>query len=134
MNIFILILFLSFSDIPELPAQPRADRRASRDNAIAHNRTVYHNRVGRDKWFDRPYRDQAHFKIHHPEWNGLYVPYPYKDGYAYKKAQSGRWATERLSGHRRYQKWCRDYYSSRIDEIGKAKFVEALEDYYRETP
>lgn len=38
MNIFVLIIILSLSDIPSFPAAPRADRRANRSKAIAAKR------------------------------------------------------------------------------------------------
>ena len=83
-------------------ARGRDFRIVSRDNAIAHNRRVYHNKVGRENWFENPDDD------------GVYRRYA--SGQEHRNKQDGRWATERLSGHRRLNKWSRNYYPSWTDE------------------
>lgn len=118
MNIFLLILVIYYMDIPELPSKPRADRRAARSKAIKHNRRVSVNVLGPGKWFDAP--DEDGFYRLGPSW---------KPSIKTSKSQRGRWATDRLSGHRRYAKWSKEYYPSLVDVISKARFDEALKDY-----
>lgn len=118
MNIFVLILLLSILDLPEVEVDIRANRRAKRDRAIAHNRRVYVDRVGGGIWFDEPDED------------GVYCRHA--SGNYHTKSQQGRWATERLSGHRRFQKWCRDYYPSRADEKAVRRWEADLKDYFTE--
>jgi len=118
MNIFVLILLTMLFDAPEVEVDIRAIRRANRDRAIAHNRRVYNNRVGGGIWFDKP------------DNNGVYRRYA--SGQYHTNSQQGRWATERLSGHRRFQKWCRDYYPSLTDEKAIRRWEEDLKDYFAE--
>ena len=118
MNIFIILVLLSMQDTPVLPAKPRADRRAARSKAIAHNRRTYNNVLGPGKWYDVP-DEEGYFRFG-PSW---------KPSIKTKKSQQGRWATERLSGHRRYAKWERDYYPSGADVVGKARWEEELNEY-----
>lgn len=116
MNIFAVLILLSMQDIPALPAKPRADRRAARSKAIAHNKKVYNNVVGGGIWFDQP------------KANGIYCRHA--SGHHHTKAQQGRWETERLSGHRRYAKWQRDYYPSGADVVSKLRWEEELKEYF----
>ena len=119
MNIFLLIVILSFADTPILPAKPRADRRAARNKAINHNRATYNNVLGPGKWYDIP--DENGFYRLGPSW---------KPSIKTRKSQRGRWATDRLSGHRRYAKWAKESYASKADMISETRFTEALKDYY----
>lgn len=130
MNIYLMLILIAMMKDAAILPTGRGSLRSARERAIAHNRNVYNDRCGRGKWFDKPYHDESHFRTHHPEWDGLYVPYPYKEGYAYNKPQNGRWATEKLSGHRRLQKWSRDYYPSFVDEKSRKRCTEALKDYF----
>lgn len=91
MNIFVIIVLLSLQDIPELPAAKRADRRAARSKAIAHNRRVYNDIIGPGIWFDEPEHDEAHYRVHCPEEEGLYVSY--KGAQKHSKSQQSRWET-----------------------------------------
>ena len=118
MNIFVLLLLLTILDVPVIEGDARSVRRAQRDRAIAHNRRVYVDRVGRGIWFDQP------------DDNGVY--HRYASGQHHTKPQQGRWATERLSGHRRFQKWCRDYYPSLTDEKEIRRWKAELKDYFEE--
>lgn len=105
MNIFVVILLLSIMDIPSLPEKPRATRRASRSKAIAHNRHVYHNVIGSGIWFETAEED------------GIYRRHA--AGHHHANSQQGRWETERLSGHRRFEKWSKDCYGSPEVELDK---------------
>lgn len=112
MNIFTLIFILSvFEDIPVLPEKPRATRRVNRAKAIVRNRRTYNNVVGRGIWFDSP------------DENGDYKRYA--SGNIHHKSQKGRWATERLSGHRRFAKWEKDYYGS--PEVALDKYFQRID-------
>ena len=118
MNIFVILILLALQDIPELPAAKRADRRAARSKAIRHNRTVYNNRIGPGKWFDVVDED-GYYRLG-PSW---------KPSIKTRKPQQGRWATDKLGGHRRFAKWSKDYYPSGVDAIGKSKWEEELKEY-----
>ena len=112
---FVILFVLVDIIVNENEDRPsRGDLRDKRDRAIAKNRRTYRNAVGDGIWFDEPYHDYEHDRFHHPEWDGKFVRY--SGGQIYDKEQNGRWATERLSGHRRLQKWSRDYYPSWVDE------------------
>lgn len=115
MNIYLAIILLSLLELPELPEYSRANNRTRRDRAIAHNRRVYNNLVGGGIWFDKP------------DNNGTYRRCA--SGQYHTKPQQGRWATERLSGHRRFAKWCREAYPSFVDEKATARWEEELRDY-----
>lgn len=118
-NIVILVALLSLIDeLPELPEYARANRRANRAKAIAHNRKVYHDLVGSGIWYEVPENDGSFVAYHRSK--------------VTNKPQQGRWATERLSGHRRFQRWSRDYYPSFKDELGKARWKDELKDYFNE--
>ena len=119
MNIFFVIILLALQDIPALPSAARADRRANRSKAIQHNRATYNNRFGKGKWFD--VIDNDGYYRHGPSW---------KPTIKTTKAQQGRWATERLSGHRRYEKWCRDAYPSFVDTKETARWTEEMKEYF----
>ena len=121
MNIFLIILILNFLDIPALPAKPRADRRAARSKAITHNRRTYNNVLGPGKWYDTT--DEDGFYRLGPSW---------KPSIKTSKSQRGRWATDKLSGHRRYAKWAKEYYPSKTNMISKARFEESLKDYFND--
>ena len=118
MNIFVVLILLSYFDIPVIEVDTRASRRHQRDRAIAHNRRVYNNRVGSKIWFDKP------------DNNGIYRRYA--SGQYHTNSQQGRWATERLSGHRRFEKWCRDYYQSLTYEKEIRRWKADLKDYFEE--
>ena len=118
MNIFMIIVLLALLDIPELPAAKRADRRAARSKAIAHNRRTYNNVLGPGKWYDSP--DEDGYYRFGPSW---------KPSIKTRKPQQGRWATDKLGGHRRYAKWQRDYYPSGADAVGKARWEDELQEY-----
>lgn len=118
MNIFVLILLTMLFDAPEVEVDIRAVRRAKRDRAIAHNRRVYKDRIGGGIWFDVP------------DNNGVY--HRHASGQHHTNSQQGRWATERLSGHRRFQKWSRDYYPSKQDEFARRRWEADLKDYFEE--
>lgn len=105
MNIFVVILLMSIADIPTLPEKSRATRRAARSKAIAHNHRIYHDVIGGGIWFEQPHED------------GVY--HRHASGHRHANSQQGRWATERLSGHRRFEKWSRDYYGSPEVELDK---------------
>lgn len=92
MNIFLMAILLSLLDDAATLPTGRGARRASRSKAITHNRRMYNDIVGGEIWFDKPWHCDDH-DMWHPEWEGLYVPYPYKEGYAYNKSQQGRWET-----------------------------------------
>ena len=115
MNIFFVIILLSLQDAPSLPEYSRANRRAARGKAISHNRKIQLDR-GCEPWFESPDED------------GVYRRY--SSGNYHTKAQQGRWATERLSGHRRFQKWSRDAYPSFVDEKATARWQEELDEYF----
>lgn len=122
MNIFLLIILLSFEDdTPVLSSKPRADRRFARNKAINHNRRVYHDVIGPGKWYETP--DEEGFYNRGPSW---------KPSIKTNKSQRGRWETEKLSGHRRYEKWSKDYYSSKPDAMSKLRFDGALKEYLEE--
>lgn len=117
MNIMTIVILLSLlEELPELPEYARANRRANRESAIRHNREVYHNLVGSGIWYENPNK------------NGDFVAYHRSK--VTNKSQRGRWETERLSGHRRFQKWSRDYYPSFTDEKYRRRWNEELEDYF----
>ena len=116
MNIFVIILLLSIMDIPTLPEKPPANRRAARTKAIAHNRRVYHDVVGSGIWFEAPRKD------------GVYQRYA--SGQHHTNSQQGRWTTERLSGHRRFEKWSKDYYGS--PEVALDKYFRKVDRHFEE--
>lgn len=116
MNIFVIILLLSISDIPVLPEKPRATRRAARSKAIAHNRRVYHDVIGNGIWFDEPRED------------GVYRRHA--SGHLHTNSQQGRWETERLSGHRSFAKWSKRYCGS--PEIVLDKYFRRIDHRYEE--
>ena len=117
MNIMtILILLALLEELPEFPKHSRANRRAARENAIRHNRAVYHNRLGPGIWYEEADSD------------GNFVGYHRSK--VTNKPQQGRWETERLSGHRRFQKWSRDYYVSLTDEKARQRWNDELKDYF----
>ena len=118
MNIYMLIILLSIMDVPALPEKSRATRRASRAKAIARNRRTYNNVLGPGKWYDIP-DEEGYFRFG-PSW---------KPSIKTRKAQQGRWATDKLSGHRRYAKCQRDYYPSGKDTIATARWDEELKEY-----
>ena len=115
MNIYVFIILLSIlQDAAVLPAG-RGARRAARERAIAHNRKVYHDLIGDGIWYETPNE------------NGIFTSY--HNGKVIKKSQRGRWETERLSGHRRFQKWSRDYYPSGKDVLARLRWEEELKEY-----
>lgn len=130
MNIFLMIVLLSLLEDAAVLPTGRGSLRAARNRAIAHNRTVYNNRVGRGKWYDEPYHNYDHYRISHPEWEGKYVTYNGSE--IHTNAQQGRWATDRLSGHRRFAKWCKDYYPSGKDKFSRLRWEDELKEYYKE--
>lgn len=137
MNIFLMaILLCLFDDAAVLPTG-RGARKASRTRAIAHNRRIYNYIVGGEIWFDQPWHDEAHFRIHHPEWEGLYVPYPYKEGYAHTKPQQGRWETHyfktrsiidtgRIHAGDKHRKGKRAYKNQHCDKV---RYRQLMADY-----
>lgn len=117
MNIMtIMILLALIEELPELPNHSRANRFATRDRAIAHNKAVYHALVGHGLWYENKNEDGKYASYHR--------------GKVVTKEQEGRWATERISGHRRFQKWSRDYYPSFTNEKARQRWEEALKDYF----
>lgn len=115
MNICVAIILLSLLELPELPEHSRANRQAQRNKTIAHNRRIYYDKVGRGIWFEKPDKDV--------------VCRRYSGGNSHRNKQEGRWATHRLSGHRRFEKWCREAYPSFVDEKATARWEEELRDY-----
>lgn len=119
MNIMtIMVLLALLEELPKLPEYSRANRRAARENTIRHNRAVYHNRIGPGIWYEEANSD------------GNFVGYHRSK--VTNKPQQGRWATERFSGHRRFQKWSRDYHPSKQDEFVRRRWEEELKDYFEE--
>ena len=117
MDIYTIIFLIAyFCDLESVSAAPsRANTRAKRDRAIAHNHRVYHNVLGDGIWFEMV------------DENGTYSRYT--GGNKHNNKQRGRWATVRLSGHRRFAKWERDYYPSGADYMGKLRWEEELKEY-----
>lgn len=113
---FVILLALVEQELPTLPEYSRANRRAAREKTIAHNRKTYRNLVGGGIWFDIP------------DENGNFVGYHHSK--VTNKSQQGRWETHKLSGHRRFQKWSRDYYASGKDEFARRCWQEELEEYF----
>lgn len=106
MNVFFILLLISIiEDAPSFPEHTRANTRSNRAKAIAHNKAVYHSLVGGTTWFEEPDED------------GVYRRWA--SGQFHANNQEGRWATMRLSGHRRYQKVCKNYYPSWQEEKEK---------------
>jgi len=117
MNITTIVILLALlEELPELPEHARANRRANREKAIRHNRKTYHNLVGNGIWYEN--QDE----------NGDFVAYHRSK--VTNKYQKGRWETERLSGHRRFQKWSRDYYPSFTDEKATRRWNEELKEFF----
>lgn len=119
MNIMIIMLLVMLDEeIPELPEYSRANRRAARDKYVARNKRSYTARC---------HGENGHW-AENPDEDGVYRSY--HSGHIHHNAQTGRWATERLSGHRRYQKWCRDAYPSFTDEKATARWEEELKEFF----
>ena len=125
MNIFFVLFVLSFieEEAPVLPSKPRADRRAARASAIAHNRRVYHDIIGSGIWFEKPKAD------------GIYRRYA--SGQYHHNAQQGRWETNylktrsitdtgRIHAGDKKRKGKRSYCKQELDEL---RYKEALKDY-----
>lgn len=116
-NIVILVALLSLIDeLPELPEYARANRRAARKRAIAHNKKIYHDRCGRGHWSENRHGD------------GFY--HSYHSGHVHSNNQDGRWEDFHINGHRRFQKWSRDYYPSDKDEFARLRWEDELKDYF----
>jgi hypothetical protein len=130
MNIYIMLIILSVLDDAAVLPTGRGALRHQRDRAIAHNRAVCKSLIHGSIWYDEKYHDYAHTRVKHPEWEGKYVGY--HGSKVTDKSQRGRWATERLSGHRRFQKWSRDYYPSATDEFARRRWAEELKEFFEE--
>lgn len=115
MNIYLMLVLLSILDDAAVLPTGRGYLRAAREKAISHNRHVYHDVIGSGIWYEKPDAD------------GNFVSYHRSN--VTSKSQQGRWATERLSGHRRFQKWSRDYYPSGKDEFARRRWEEELKEY-----
>lgn len=116
MNIYLMFVLLGLlEDVAVLPTG-RGELRHQRNRVIAHNRRVYRDVVGPGIWFENQ--------------NANYEYVGYHRGQVTNKPQQGRWATTRLSGHRRFEKWCRDYYPSGKDEAARRRWDEELKEFF----
>ena len=94
MNIFVLIIILSLSDIPSLPSYARADRRANKSKAIARKRRVGRSAIGADLWFDTPNQTFDHTWCPHSEADGYYTHgAEWKPSQKHSNSQQNRWDT-----------------------------------------
>lgn len=112
----IYLIVLHLLEQPELPKEERAIRRANKMKAIKRNKALSHALFGSGEWFESPDED------------GVYRRWA--SGHKHRNCQDGRWAKHSFGGHRRFEKWCRDYYPSLTDERAIERFNEEVKEYF----
>lgn len=121
MNIVTIVVLLSMlEELPEFPEYIRANRRAARENVIAHNKAIAASH-GWTMWYD---------KTQKAEDGSLYLGCSWKPQHVHHEKQDGRYSEPHFGGHRRFQKWSRDYYPSLTDEKASLRWEEELKEYF----
>lgn len=121
MNIMTIIILLSLlEELPELPEYARANRRATRNNAIARNKAIAKSHSWH-MWYDEAQRAED---------GSLYLGCSWKPQHVHYNKQDGRFAEPHFGGHRRLQKRSHDYYPSLTDEKARRRWEDELQDYF----